>query len=125
VAEHCVRAARIVAPALRPWALLHDAAEAYLTDVPRPLKQELPEYHGHEERLLRCIAQRFELPWPIPPAVFEADDVMLATEARDLMAPPPASWGLTAAPLDDRIVPWSSVEAERAFLEAFEGYCGR
>jgi hypothetical protein len=122
VAEHCVRASRIVAPELRLWALLHDAAEAYLADVPRPLKQRIPEYHGHEDRLLKRIAQRFRLPWPIPAAVFDADDRMLATEARDLMAPPPAPWGLTAQPLAETIVPWTAVAAERAFLDAFEQY---
>ena len=120
VAEHCVRASQIVAPELKLWALLHDAAEAYLADLPRPLKHQLAEYQAHEDRLLRSIAQRFELAWPIPAAVFEADDRMLATEARDLMAPPPAPWGLTALPLDDKIVPWTSLEAERAYLGAFE-----
>ena len=122
VAEHCVRAAQIVAPELRLWALLHDAAEAYLADLPRPLKHQLAEYQVHEDRLLQCIAQRFDLPWPIPAAVFDADDQMLATEARDLMAPPAAPWGLTASPLDEKIVPWTSLKAERAYLEAFETY---
>src|SRR4051812_33702567 len=39
------------------YALLHDASEAYLVDIPRPLKQ-LPEfawYRGAEERLKRLI----------------------------------------------------------------------
>lgn len=44
---------------------------------------------------------------------------LLATEARDLMAPPPASWELAVEPLPDTVRPWSSEDAERAFLDAF------
>lgn len=41
VAEHCVRVADIVAPESKLWALLHDAAEAYLPDVCQPIKGDV------------------------------------------------------------------------------------
>lgn len=120
VAEHSVRVSRLLGGDLALWGLLHDAAEAYLSDVPRPVKASLPPFVEMEARLLREIAGVFGLPWPMPPEVRWADDVLLATEARDLVAPPPASWGLAERPLDDVIVPLGPEVAERAFLERFE-----
>ena len=76
-------------PAIQAWGLLHDAAEAYLGDMVRPIKQRMPEFKAIEDRLLQRIAKRFGLAWPIPNVVFDADDIMLATEFRDLMHSPP------------------------------------
>lgn len=39
--------------------LLHDASEAYLSDVPRPLKNNLPGYRQLEDQLLDCIYTKF------------------------------------------------------------------
>jgi hypothetical protein len=116
VAEHSVRVSRIVPPDLASWGLLHDAAEAYLSDLPRPVKDRLFGFRDIEERLLEVIARAFGLPWPMPAAVAEADDALLATEARDLMGLPPSSWKLSAAPLQERIVPVSAESAELLFL---------
>ena len=119
VADHCLRVSRIVPPEHALWGLLHDAAEAYLADVPRPVKYQIPAYRDHEAALERVIAARFELPWPMPPAVKHADNVLLATEKRDLMAPEPAPWHLTAEPLPDPIVPLAPAAAREAFLARF------
>jgi hypothetical protein len=52
-----------------------------------------------------------------------ADEVLLMTEARDLMGPAPAPWtfaqGARAAPLRETIAPWGWQRAEAAFLERF------
>ena len=119
VAEHSVRVSREVPAGMELMALLHDAAEAYLTDVPRPIKQHLPQFSEIEERLLRVIFARFGQYWPAPHAVWLADDTLLATEARDLMSPPPEPWNLSAAPLAERIVPVTAEQAERLFLACF------
>ena len=66
VAEHCVRVADILPPELALWGLLHDAAEAYLADVPRPAKQQMPQFVAAEDRLLRVIVEHFGLSWPMP-----------------------------------------------------------
>jgi hypothetical protein len=120
VAEHSVRVSRELAGELRLWGLLHDAAEAYVCDLPRPLKQTAPEFRAAEDRLLELVAVRFGLPWPLPAEVHEADERLLATEQRDLMAPPPAPWGLRAAPLAERIEPWTAEVAEARFLARFD-----
>jgi hypothetical protein len=72
---------------LKLWALLHDVAEAYIGDVPRPIKQCLPDFLYAEEGILLALSIRFDLPWPIPEEVHYADRVILATEVRDLYPP--------------------------------------
>ena len=84
VAERIPATADVVA-----WALMHDAAEAYIGDIIRPIKKALLVDFGNqaftmkevEERLLRIIAEKFNLPWPIPETVFEIDNRMLVMEA--------------------------------------------
>lgn len=119
VAEHCIRVSRLVSPENALWGLLHDASEAYLCDLPRPVKYQLPTYREHEDRLQRVIAAKYALGWPEPADVKRADDALLATEKRDLMGPEPASWELAAAPLPERIVPLPPARARAAFLARF------
>ncbi len=120
VAEHCVRVSRAVDRRHAMWGLLHDAAEAYVGDLPRPVKHCLPEFSRIEDRLLRTIVEHFGLSWPMPEQVRLYDDVLLATECRDLMRSPPAPWGLAVHPLPQRIEPLpDSASAEKQFLERF------
>jgi len=120
VAQHCELVSRILPPQKALWGLLHDAAEAYLSDLPRPVKQQLPMFEQAEERLLEVIARHFGLVWPMPEAVKRADDILLMTELRDLMEPVPEPWRIDAKPLDERIEPVSPGRAETMFLERFE-----
>ena len=119
VAEHSVRVSHAVPPDLALWGLLHDATEAYVGDLPRPIKQQLPQYRQAENDLMRVVADRFGLVWPMPQAVLEADTRLLATEARDLMAPPPEDWGRGVDPLPERIDPLPAEKAEQAFLARY------
>lgn len=125
VAEHCLRVARILPAELALWGLLHDAAEAYLSDVPRPIKAELPAFGQIEDRLLERIARHFGLIWPMPEAVAQADTRLLATEARDLMSEPPEPWALGVEPLPGLIEPLGPAAAEEAFLERFQALAPR
>jgi hypothetical protein len=63
------------------WALLHDATEAYLVDVPRPIKGFLTNYKKIEDRLMENICIRFNLPIKMPPEIKQADHDLLVTEA--------------------------------------------
>lgn len=72
---------------IKLWALLHDAAEAYIGDIPRPIKQHLfvkkspaGDLCKVENQLLRKIAGRFGLPWPMPLVVKDADNKSLNFE---------------------------------------------
>ncbi len=80
VAEHSVLASRLVSPENALCALLHDASEAYLHDLPRPIKERMPEYRALENSLMKVIAQRFEIPFPFPSEVKEVDDTLLNLE---------------------------------------------
>lgn len=76
-------------------ALLHDAAEAYVVDLPRPLKLKLPDYVRIEERVQAVIREALHVPWDaeIAKQVKELDNIALATEKRDLMSKDSPPWG--------------------------------
>jgi len=125
VAEHSVRVSAICPPERALWGLLHDLGEAYLGDMPRPIKLDLPAFSAAEDRLLQVACGVFGLPWPMPAEVKRADDLLLATELRDLMAPPADDWKLREAPLAElRIEPWPAEEAERAYLARYRELTG-
>jgi 5'-deoxynucleotidase YfbR-like HD superfamily hydrolase len=103
------------------WGLLHDASEAYMADMPRPVKRQLPTYQHLEQKMLEQFAGVYGLCWPIPEEIHHADNVLLATEKRDLMVAQPASWGLEGVePLEEVIIPLSPEESKKAFLERYE-----
>ncbi|MEO1952975.1 hypothetical protein, partial [Thioclava sp.] len=119
VAQHSVLVARALPPELRAWGLLHDASEAYLVDVPRPVKPYLTGYREAEEVMERAVADAFDLCWPMPPEVKRVDNAILADEAAQLMTTPPRDWRLQEPPLGISIDPWSPQTAKRRFLETF------
>jgi hypothetical protein len=119
VAEHSILMSRIVRPELALTALLHDATEAYVVDVPRPLKPFLPGYKDIEHKVWLAIAARYGLPEDLPDEIKEADNAMLLAEQAQNMAPPPAPWCIPGeiAPV---VLPfWSPAQAEVEFLARF------
>lgn len=117
----------VITPRLAALAgLLHDASEAYLVDVPRPLKK-LPEFAAYREAELymeEVIATAFNLPRSIALDVLvrQADMVLLVTEARDLMSPLHPDWAHTPENmvcLEETIVPLGPRESEDLFLSRF------
>lgn len=100
VAQHSWLCSHVVAPAFQLEALLHDAAEAYCKDIPRPLKECLADYQAIEARVDGAIRAKFGLPPTMSAAVKKADLILLATERRDLMPPDDTPW-----PIIDGIEP--------------------
>ena len=85
VAQHSIVVASLVAPEHTLWALLHDASEAYLCDIPRPLKRTevFAGYGPAEAAVMGTILQAAGMPLGLmPDAVREADDAVLVAEAR-------------------------------------------
>jgi len=121
VAQHCVLASRIVPPEDAGWGLLHDATEAYLCDIARPVKCQLSNYRSIEQKLMIRIAEHFDLPYVEPDSIAVADLVLLATERRDLMGTPPMPLHPSeqVRPLSDPISPLCPMAAEKAFLARF------
>jgi hypothetical protein len=121
VAEHSLHVAAIVSPPNKKWGLLHDAAEAYLSDIPSPVKKELKNFQEYENNLLLVISQKFNLEPEIPLEVKDADEILLATEKIALMGPEPASWDLKQSALDPAIIKcYTPMAAKRKFLEFFK-----
>ncbi len=120
VAQHSVLVSRNVPLDHAVWGLLHDAAEAYLVDLPRPVKGVVQGYREAEDRVLAAVAEHFGLAFPIPEAVHLADNEALITEKRDLMAPSMKAWGLPPElqPWPDAIDPWIPSMARYLFLKA-------
>ena len=132
VAQHSVFVSEIVdsmvAPAFSPpearlCALLHDAAEAYLGDMIRPLKRSLgPEFKRAEERVQTAIHQALmprlaEAPELLMHEIKRADEVALATEKRDMVKEGEGTWKINARPHDCRsLTSWSPELAEEQFL---------
>lgn len=121
VAQHSVTMSFIVPPADRMWALLHDAAEAYLPDVARPIKGDIQGFDYIERKVMYVVCRRFEIPAVVPESVKRADLILLATECRDLMSAPPYRWRSIDGiePLGGIIHPLSPDEAEREFIARF------
>lgn len=65
-------------------ALLHDASEAFMKDMPTPLKKMLPGYYEIEERVQRDLMRRFAVTCELTDLVKRADLIALAIEKRDL-----------------------------------------
>lgn len=116
VAEHCCHLHDVAPEGEKLAALLHDATEAYLVDLPRPVKRFLPEYGRHEYALARVIAQRFGLPMLETPAVREIDRRILMDERQQAMEPPPAPWSTNGEPLGVTLRFWPPEKARTCFL---------
>lgn len=85
VAQHCVEVMRSVSGEIRMGALLHDASEAYLIDVPRPVKEQLLNYREIECTLMEVIADKFGFQWPLHEDIKAADEMNLQKEWDCLM----------------------------------------
>lgn len=68
-------------------AIVHDGPEAYLSDVPRPIKHspEMLPYREAEKRVERMLFGKFGLPWPMSTFIKWHDNRALMTERRDLV----------------------------------------
>lgn len=132
IAQHSVACAALV----RCWgesqltqltALLHDAAEAYCSDLPLPLRRQMREQGGVYDRIIerveKMIAKKFGVPYPYPAAVQDADRAVYAYERRGISShehvdtsnvpdPPKPVAGI----LSDY---WTPQKSRKAFMDMF------
>jgi hypothetical protein len=120
VAQHSVLVSRAMPPHLRLWGLLHDAAEAYVGDIPRPLKRHLAGYEAIEAGVMAAIVTALGLsPATMPPEVKLADNRIIADEARALMPERAQDWGEAGFELGIHIIAWSPPIAREAFMARY------
>jgi hypothetical protein len=93
--------------------LFHDSAEAYLGDIPTPIKARLPEYRAMELIVTGAIFDVFRIPLPMDQQVHLQDFEMRRWEYRDLMPGDGVEPPLGNHPM---LKVWSPVQAEESFL---------
>ena len=134
VAEHSILLSRWLNreykdPELAKAALMHDATEAYLGDVARPIKQFLPTFIEIETQVdeemqgwleaqygLQCSMQDKRLK--------EADLRICMDEKAQLMAPEPQPWEALGGPLNIKVYGFGPAEAKALFLTEFRKLYG-
>lgn len=121
VAEHSLLVSE-VAEGYEYEALLHDAAEAFLGDITRPLKQMLPEFKRIEAEVERAILDRFGVTGAIPAQVKQADLRVLAAEQRQIMPEGTDGWvrGQKVEPAPVVVRHLAPEIAKEEFLRRFE-----
>ena len=119
VAQHSVEVSNRVDKTLALWGLLHDASEAYVCDLPRPIKSLFPEYSKLEREIQERIAARFSLPFPIPAEIKRADTIELLTEAKRFHNTPIFNGSLEARSIDG-MISLAPAFAKKQFLDRFE-----
>lgn len=121
VAQHSVLLAQCAPEELKLHALLHDAAEAYLVDIPRPIKPHLPKYREIENRVGHVIAELFKLGGKTPAEIKVLDDRIVADEMAQLFGKPGKAFVVPnmPEPLGVKIDPWSPGKAKAEFLREF------
>lgn len=88
--------------------LMHDASEAYLADMPRPIKRNMPQYVDIEDKLLEIIFKKFNLTFPLTDKVHNVDDSILEFEYSIFFDSP-----------NSRFEFWTPEESKKMFLDRF------
>lgn len=117
VAEHCCHLYDNCSEENRFWALIHDASEAYISDINRPTKPHIAGYKEIEDGLMRTICLRFGLSPTMPSEVMDIDLRICKDEMFQ---------NLRGFNMSDRIQAlgvtleyWDPKRAEREFLDRF------
>lgn len=134
VAEHCVLVSHLVPEPHAYHALLHDATEAFVGDMGRPIKDraDMLAYRQLEDRIGRVIAKRFGLTKSPPrmaargrwlsckEAIKEADELACRIEAS--VVQPWASWWYGPLPMDaaERVHCWPPEQARHEFMQRYK-----
>jgi len=120
VAEHCIHVSNAVSTEYAFEGLMHDASEAYLVDIPRPIKPYILGYYEMEKRLMVSISKVFGLQYPLPQNVKDCDSSILHDERLSLMHEGEKDWYLPFAKIPGiNIHCWSQPLAFRYFMQRF------
>lgn len=98
VAEHSALCSLLLPNELKLAGLLHDASEAYITDVASPIKEHLTNYQAIEDKIMGVVAEKYGFEYPLHPAVKHVDRVMLSTEAWHLLPSQGKDWDMWGWP---------------------------
>lgn len=125
VAEHCVRGAKLALEwyglGVAKEFLLHDATEAYMGDMIRPVKRMIPQFEEMEQVFWKAISTKYKVPYIHSAEVHYLDNVMVTWEKRDLL-PNAEEWPNLPdiSKLDlPRLLPYDWKTAQRRYEDLF------
>lgn len=119
VAQHCVLGSQLIEQEYAFEFLMHDATEAYIKDIPKPLKILLPKYNEIETNCENIVIKKFSLTKIEDPIIKITDNRLLFTEKRDIMGES-MGWHKEFIPFDFKIKEfWKPNIATEKFLERF------
>jgi len=122
VGEHCIRVSKIVPAEYKLGALLHDAGEAYLSDIPRPIKKFFSEWEKIEAKIMHVLFKKYGIQYDYHHKIIgNADNIIGMTEVRDIM-PHKVRYEYDEKPLNEKIHPIRPDLVEEGFLTLFKEY---
>lgn len=117
IAEHSIHCARMSPVGFTKEAFLHDASEAYVVDLSRPLKQLVSDYKTIQKNIEAAVAKFYEFPYPMSLEVQDIDNRMLVTEWQQLFNETDISLGpYNNEPYSFILNCWLPEKAEKEFL---------
>ena len=124
VAEHSVLVSRVLAKEkanqlTQFGGLLHDAEEAYLPDIPNPIKQHMTEALAIYAMLQTVIYDKFKLGKADWTHIIDIDRRICITEAKALGLWN-KDWANVGPLLESPVYGWTPRKAEREFLALYE-----
>lgn len=126
VAEHSVHISHLVleyggSPDTALYGLLHDASEAFMGDMPRPLKKMFPAFSNLESRIMEKYCELYSIDDPDVKMVQWLDCNIVRDEAEKFYAEPP-EWTKEYASVihPDRLLGWDAMAVKYIFLEQFQ-----
>ena len=137
VGQHCIHVADLVHSEFRDddsvmltnttclAALLHDGAEAYTNDISRPVKYAIKGIKEMEDRLTGVVMKKFDcigVDWKL---IHKADDILLATEAYQMMKSKGEGWYLPEPRMTATLPTMSEEEVYNTFMERYYRFGGK
>lgn len=114
VAQHCVHSVDESTKENALQTLMHDASEAYLMDIPRPIKNRLSNYKEIENNLMLKIAEKFGFEYPLHEQTKTIDENMLIWEWNSIMLDANCNYPINKC--------WDSAFAKKMFLGYYNQY---
>lgn len=120
VGQHCVIVSHVVPPEHALAGLMHDASEAFMSDLNSPLKALMKTYKTLEKKVEKEIFTRQGLSFPMHPSIKLADMAVFLAENKQLRGIDSCGWYEDITPYAKKIVPWTPDRAKREFLKRYE-----
>jgi hypothetical protein len=122
IAEHCIHVSHLCSKEYALEGLLHDASEAYLSDLNRPAKHFTlikEPYIELENKITNAIYSKFNVIPVDKSAIKAVDNIMLGLEARKLMRNV-GGWADDFPITDIKLYCWSTAQAEKEYIKRFK-----